>query len=92
MSGVYLIHFDTPYKHAQHYLGYADNIEKRLQQHRTGAGAKLMGVVYRAGITWRLVRVWEGGDRELERRLKHWHGGTKLCPMCRQKGGNNHHN
>ena len=27
---VYLIHFDAPYKHAQHYLGSAIDLEARL--------------------------------------------------------------
>lgn len=79
---IYLIHFDVPYHHARHYLGIAVDLEARLAQHRSGNGARLMQVVSRAGISWRLVRTWEGG-RELERRLKRQKNSSRLCPVCR---------
>ena len=41
MTGVYLIHFAPAYKHAKHYLGYAEDIDARLQAHRDGHGAGL---------------------------------------------------
>ena len=82
---VYLIHFDKPYKHAKHYLGYASkSVERRLKKHEDGTGARLMQVIGEAGITWQLVRVWPDGDRQLERKLKNWHGSNKLCPVCKQ--------
>ena len=80
---VYLIHFDTPYKHARHYLGSADDVEARLAQHRSGNGARLMEVVGKAGISWRLARTWDGG-RDQERRLKRQKHGPRLCPICRE--------
>ena len=83
MSGCYLIHFDTPYKHARHYIGYSDNIPARIEQHRKCCGARLMEVVTRAGITWQLARVWEGADRNYERKLHRFHGANKLCPICK---------
>jgi len=83
MGTVYLIHFLTPYKHARHYLGYTEDLEQRLQAHRTGNGARLMEVVTDAGIDWELARTWEG-DRSLERRLKQGKNACKwLCPICR---------
>lgn len=82
MSGtIYLIHFDIPYKHARHYLGYTDNLVWRLHQHWIGHGARLLQVTHDAGITWRLARTWEG-DRYLERRLKNQHNAPRLCPIC----------
>jgi predicted GIY-YIG superfamily endonuclease len=79
---VYLIHFDTPYKHARHYLGYTNNLDRRLEEHRRGQGARLMEVIHNAGITWRLARTWEGG-RDLERKLKSQHNSpANLCPIC----------
>jgi predicted GIY-YIG superfamily endonuclease len=30
---VYLIHFDRPYKHSRHYLGYATDVDERLERH-----------------------------------------------------------
>lgn len=79
---VYLLHFDVPYRHAQHYLGYASNLDRRLAEHRAGHGARLMEVVNAAGINWALVRTWDG-DRKLERRLKNRHKASGICPICR---------
>ena len=81
---VYLIHFDTPYKHARHYLGFTHDLDARLEQHRQGNGARLIEVIAEHGITWRLARTWEG-ERELERRLKNWHNSPRLCPICNPK-------
>lgn len=80
---VYLLHFHTPYRHAQHYLGYAEDLAARLQAHRSGNGARLVEVVTKAGIAWELVRVWEDGDRIFERRLKNRKNARLLCPICR---------
>ena len=82
MSRVYLLHFERPYRHARHYLGYAKNVDERLRAHRVGAGARLMEVVTEAGIGFTLARTWRG-DRKLERRLKNQHNAPRLCPVCR---------
>lgn len=66
---VYLVHFETPYRHAKHYLGSTADLDARLAQHRAGTGARLMAVITDAGIGWRIARTWSG-DRRLERRLK----------------------
>ena len=78
---VYLLHFQKPYKHARHYLGFTDDLEQRLAAHRAGNGARLVEVITQAGIEFKLARTWNGG-RDLERRLKKWHGGNRLCPLC----------
>lgn len=78
---VYLIHFDAPYKHAQHYLGSTADLEARLTEHHNGTGARLMQVITAAGIGWRLARTWSGG-RKLERRLKTLGSAVRLCPIC----------
>lgn len=78
---VYLIHFDEKLKHAQHYLGSTDNLEQRLERHRSGNGARLMEVIMQAGITWQLARTWEGG-RDVEKRLKRQKNSPRLCPIC----------
>lgn len=49
---IYLIHFEKPYKHARHYLGYTNDLEKRLARHRNGNGARLIDVINNAGIKW----------------------------------------
>ena len=39
IQGCYLVHFDEPYKSgrhpgAQHYVGYANDIDRRIEKHR----------------------------------------------------------
>ena len=77
---IYLLHFSEPFKHARHYLGWSRNLEARLEHHEAGSGANLLRHVAAAGITWELVRTWEG-DRNEERRLKK-HSSTRYCPIC----------
>ena len=81
-SGVYLICFDQPFKHARHYLGWAKNIGQRLKEHRNGHGARLLAVVREAEIEWRVIRVWPGETRALEARFKASHDRVSLCPIC----------
>lgn len=88
MGTVYLIHFDKPLGdlanirgQAQHYLGYTDDLEARLERHREGNGSAIMAAVVKSGITWHVVRTWEG-DRTLERKLKQRKNSPKLCPIC----------
>ena len=78
---VYLLHFHEPYHHARHYLGSAEDLEKRLDQHRRGVGARLVHVISQAGISFTLARTWKGG-RKKERRLKNQHHNPRLCPIC----------
>ena len=84
---IYLIHFDRPFRHARHYLGWSSNFTRRLGHHRRGTGANLLKHVNAAGIGWRVVRTWTG-DRHLERRLKSQGGHARLCPVCSPKPRN----
>lgn len=83
---VYLLHFDRRFKHAGHYLGYAEDLDRRLASHRAGNGARLLQVVAQAGIGFTLARTWDG-NRALERRLKNRKEAPRLCPLCRAAGG-----
>lgn len=86
MTRVYLIHFESPFHHARHYVGCTRyTIETRMRKHRNGTGAKLLRAVSAAGIRWRVVRVWEGGDWELEKRLKARHRLADFCPVCQKE-------
>ena len=79
---VYLLHFNEPYKHAQHYVGWTSrNIGRRLAEHEAGRGARLLAVVREAGIGWQLARCWPGG-RARERQLKRQGGHARKCPLC----------
>lgn len=79
---VYLLHFDSPFKHAKHYTGWATDLEARLALHKSGSGARLIAVIQEAGIGWSLARTWVDVDRNFERRLKNTGGASRYCPMC----------
>jgi len=79
--------FERPLAHARHYLGYADNIKKRLRRHRAGKGARILAALVRERIGRKLVRVWEGAGRIDERRLKSQKNAPRLCPICRKSIG-----
>ncbi|MFG2059689.1 hypothetical protein ACGFI9_37325 [Micromonospora sp. NPDC048930] len=78
---VYLLHFDQPYQHAKHYIGWTDDLDTRLADHAAGRGARLMAVITAAGITFRLARTWTG-TRARERQLKRQGGASRCCPLC----------
>lgn len=78
----YLIHFEQPYKHAKHYLGWASVLSWRMAHHASGNGARLLAVLNAAGIGWRCVWTWPGTDRNFERRLKTQGGLSRRCPKC----------
>ena len=86
-KGCYLLHFDKPYKHARHYLGYTKDLDARLQDHNwgNGSGAALTDAARTAGITFQLARVWEGATRADERKLHRQGHNPRLCPMCNPK-------
>lgn len=88
---VYLIHFNEAFKHARHYIGFTDDLDARLEDHRNGHGARLMAVIRAAGVTWRCVRTWPG-DRKLERKLKNRKDAPRLCPVCAGAKANNRAN
>lgn len=91
MTGyVYLLHFDRPYKHARHYLGYTVNVDQRLAMHASGRGARLLEVLKANGIHFTVAWV-VAGDRRLERRLKDRHESPRLCPICNPRKGGCHH-
>jgi predicted GIY-YIG superfamily endonuclease len=83
---VYLIHFDRPYKHAAHYIGWtSQSVEERFAQHVSGNGARLIEVVVAAGIGLQIARVWPDQNRKFERKLKNRNGARRICPICQQK-------
>ena len=80
---VYLIHFDEPLGHALHYMGWTDDLDRRLDQHQTGRGSRLMAVVVERGIAWRVAKSWENETRVTERKMKNRGGLRRQCPICR---------
>jgi predicted GIY-YIG superfamily endonuclease len=86
IEGVYLLHFETKYKHSQHYLGYGTDVHRRVQAQldckRTAA--KFVKVVHKAGIKIVLARLWLGATRTRERQIKNTHNLKSYCPICRE--------
>ena len=81
----YLLHFSRPISEThtcQHYLGWSEDLGKRLAAHKAGKGSNLTAVAKRLGITYRVVRVWEGVTRDFERKLKNRKNAPGLCPVC----------
>ena len=83
---VYLIHFEEKLHHAQHYLGFTEfeDPNERLERHKAGDGAKILRALNEKGISYSIVRTWNG-DRKLERKLKNWKKSKQLCPICNPK-------
>jgi predicted GIY-YIG superfamily endonuclease len=83
---VYLIHFDQPFRHASHYIGWTRDkktLKSRIRHHQEGSGANLLRHVARAGIAFRVVRTWDDADRHFERRLKNRGSAKRICPVCK---------
>jgi predicted GIY-YIG superfamily endonuclease len=78
---IYLLHFDRPYKHAKHYTGWTEDLLDRLDRHAAGRGARLVEVIWQAGIGFTLVRLCEG-TRRTERAIKNDGGASRYCPAC----------
>jgi hypothetical protein len=80
----YLLHFTPPYRHAGHYLGFAEcsGLLNRLRKQATGRGANLVAVALAAGCTFELVWL-RPGTRDDERRRKNLKAAPRLlCPVC----------
>ena len=79
---LYLLHFDEPLHHAQHYLGITEDLDERLQRHFRGDGAKLTAEFARLGIGFTLARAWSNATQEIERSIKQNRNGRLYCPIC----------
>lgn len=80
---VYVLHFDRPFGHARHYVGWAADAEARIAAHRSGCGGRLTHHAVRAGITLEVAALHPGVTRDFERRLKNRGGAARICPICR---------
>ena len=62
-------------------MGWTTDLELRLTLHWTGAGARLLDVLKRAGIGFRLAGT-RAGTRKEERRVKNLGSAKRHCPIC----------
>jgi hypothetical protein len=82
---VYLLHFETPFAHAQHYIGFteAPDPEQRLIEQLQGSGANLLRHVVAAGIPILLAKEWHNVSQRVEYQLKNRGGAGRICPICK---------
>ena len=87
-EGLYLFHLEPRYRHAGHRLGWSNNVRRRVAQHlgRGRLASPLIRAQLDAGGAAIVARVWPGGDRTLEARLKRQGGLSRHCPICRATG------
>ena len=78
--------FANPRGRAGHYLGWADDVDARMAEHRAGRGARILAACVQHGIAFDVVRTRADVDRSFERRLKRQHNAWKHCPRCRPPG------
>ena len=80
---VYLLHFERPLHHAQHYLGWTNDLDARIEQHRLGIREKcvITAVFAEHGIPFVVARTWPG-PLALEKALKRRKNSRLLCPIC----------
>jgi hypothetical protein len=83
VAGVYLLHFDWSHPDYgwQHYIGWSRNLPARIAAHRRGDGSRVSREALKAGIGFRVVRVWPGATRHEEQAFQALKG-RNLCPAC----------
>jgi hypothetical protein len=85
--GLYLLHFEPRYRHAGHYLGYADDIARRVLEHVTtpSKASPLVQAALAAGCRVTVSRLYLGEGRTFERKLKRRGSHARHCPTCVQR-------
>lgn len=93
MPDLFLLHFDPPYRHAGHYLGYAKGTGRVATYARAVAAGKvtqfphpLVEAAYAQGSVLRIVAVFHGASRDERRRMRANGSLSRFCPVCRENG------
>lgn len=82
---VYVLHFDRPLAHAQHYVGCTTDPRGRAITHAQGRGARIVRAALAAGIGFEVAALGTThvrGMRRIERQTKDWHRAAEFCPLC----------
>lgn len=84
---LYLLHFETPMSHAQHYLGSTDNVRRRIKRHRDQQGARITSVATERNIQLIVAGLFQPKDpsdniRKIEANAKLLKNGRRYCPIC----------
>ena len=89
MATLYLLHLDRRFHgHAGHYVGYTiRDLDRRLRDHGTKKGARLLYLAHREGIGFTVARIEDYPDaavaRVRERQLKREGHLDRHCGVCR---------
>jgi hypothetical protein len=81
---VYVLHFDPPFKHARHYVGWTieENADRRISEHLDLRGSPLVAAAVRAGSAVSVVAVFPGAGKDYERYVKRRKCTTRFCHLC----------
>lgn len=83
---IYILEFSRPFHHARYYVGFCTDSRdytKRIQEHRSGQGAKIVRAALAAGIDFSVVGLLQG-DRSRERSLKRMKNTPRLVRLMRK--------
>lgn len=89
---LFLLHFDPPYRHARHYLGYAVGTGRGAKYARDQATGKALGaheLVMAAQAnecTILVADVLVGEGRATQRRMRAAGSLSRFCRYCRESG------
>jgi len=85
-GAIYILHFDRPYKHARHYVGFTPgDPQRRLEKHISGEGSPLIKAALAAGISVQLAEIRYGQTRDDERKIKRGKNTPRICRICKQE-------
>jgi hypothetical protein len=68
---------------------WTEDLFDRLDRHASGHGARLVAVIWQAGIGFTLIRICEG-TRRTERAIKNAGGAVRYCPACTSRPWTGH--
>lgn len=82
---VYILHFDTPLAHAQHYVGLTNNLRQRLNAHASGNGSNLTKELFNLDKPWQLAALFQttnANARRVEKNIKDTNNAANFCGIC----------
>ena len=93
LGWIYLLHFarplgnlSNPRAQAQHYVGFATDLEERVAQQISGIGARITRAAVAQEIEISLVAAWQA-PLSFEKHLKRIKNAPRYCPICCRSAG-----
>lgn len=84
LGTVYLLHFARPLKGIQHYVGWTENLPRRIRQHSTGEGSITTRLFANARIPFAVACLWHDAPLSFESAMisRVRHTAEEYCPIC----------